>query len=195
MGYRLRLGKIDKAQADLFRHLPREERGWDDPQESPQDPDDSDYTPYYPFGHTQLYEIGKYYNLSPDLKDPFYTSFDVIREYESDFHIIGKEGLKAIIEDYRQMIIEGLEEDLNAEVPEHLQGEITKEDLLKRVLQEELDRWNKSFGLRMYYLDEKPEQSDGKITPCWNLKYAIFNLVHIYRTFDWENDYLIYSGW
>jgi len=26
-------------------------------------------------------------------------------------------------------------------------------------------------------------------------EYAIFNLVYIYRTFDWENDYLIYSGW
>ena len=52
--------------------------------------------------------------------------------------------------------------------------------------------WGNKF-LNPYYLDE--ETTDGAIVKSWEYEYAIFNLVYIYRTFDWENDYLIYSAW
>lgn len=53
--------------------------------------------------------------------------------------------------------------------------------------------WENDFGINPYYLDET--KKDGAIVKSWKMEYAIFNLVHIYQTFDFENNYLIYSGW
>jgi hypothetical protein len=50
------------------------------------------------------------------------------------------------------------------------------------------------FGLKPYHL--YPEVgSDGKLIASYKIEYVIFELVLMYNTFDWENDYLIYNGW
>ena len=36
---------------------------------------------------------------------------------------------------------------------------------------------------------------DAQIVSSWEYEYAIFELVRLYKSFDWENNYLIFLGW
>jgi hypothetical protein len=38
-------------------------------------------------------------------------------------------------------------------------------------------------------------ESGDEVTTSWKYEYAIFELVRIYKTFDWENDIMIYYGY
>ena len=74
-------------------------------------------------------------------------------------------------------------------------GRRTDKDVIKDHLRAYSAEWGiakTKFKLTPYILgDSKP----GSIVSSWFKEYAIFNLVHILHTFDWDNDYLIYSGW
>ena len=49
----------------------------------------------------------------------------------------------------------------------------------------------KYFGILPVDLDESRE----RITGDWSYEYAIFELVRLYKVFDWENDDLVLEGW
>lgn len=49
----------------------------------------------------------------------------------------------------------------------------------------------KYFGISPIDLDERRE----RITGDWSYEYAIFELVRLYKIFDWENDDLVLVGW
>ena len=47
------------------------------------------------------------------------------------------------------------------------------------------------FGISPIDLDESRE----RITGDWSYEYTIFELVRLYKIFDWENDELVLVGW
>ena len=53
-------------------------------------------SPYYPEFHTELFELGKYFD-TPEYLTDFYD-FDIYKLAESEFQILSKEGLQKIIE-------------------------------------------------------------------------------------------------
>jgi ribosomal protein S10 len=58
------------------------------------------------------------------------------------------------------------------------------------------DEWGGYFGIESHlYIDEPIDKRDGMLTRSWTREYSVFNLLYIYNTFDWENDYLIYNAW
>jgi hypothetical protein len=174
MGYRIRLGKVNKQEAEKWRHKPLKELN-DFYNEDRAD------SMYYPEYHTELYEIGKYVSYENG-RLPYYTCFDIYKENEAEFDILTKEGLGKIIEEIR------------IEIAGFYRKLLEKTDIEKdKYINKKINEWNFSFGLKPYYLDE--QDTDGAIVCSWDFEYSIFNLVHIYRFFDWENDYLIYSGW
>ena len=74
--------------------------------------------------------------------------------------------------------------------------EFTKEqyqlEVLKQEAQNKIDSWSgKYFGISPIDLDENKEQIAGD----WSYEYAIFELVRLYKIFDWENDELVLMGW
>jgi hypothetical protein len=166
MGYRSRLGKVVKAEKVRFEGKSAKEVEAMLPEDS---------SCYYPDFHTELYGLGKYFDFTKG-EAPFY-SFDIEEECEAEFYIMSKEELKSLIGDYHSTIKSYLESLKSG----------------KAYLESKQQEWDSRFDLKPYYLDE--EHPDGFITPSWKYEYAIFNLVHIYRSFDWENDYLIYSAW
>lgn len=169
MGYRVRLGKIPKAERIKFAEKTYQEV---------ENMLHKNEACYRPNSYTQLYEIGKYVDHN-DGFESFYD-FDIEKETECEFHIMPKESLQALIHEYHEMIYNHYER--------LCQG---KEDI-QRFLASRAREWCSKF-LDPYYLDQ--EHTDGEIVASWQYEYAIFNLVYIYRTFDWDNDYLIYSGW
>jgi hypothetical protein len=169
MGYRSRLGKVNKKEKDKFTGKSYEEV-------CEMLPDTC--TPYFPEFHTQLYELGKYFDFTKGTT-PFYD-FDIEEECEAEFFIMTKEQLKELIEEYHDLVYQNYEK--------LAQGKGDAQSFLESRARE----WCGKY-LSPYYLDE--EKTDGAIVSSWQYEYAIFNLVYIYRTFDWEQDYLIYSAW
>ena len=193
MGYRLRLGQIAKSEKEKFAGKTYEEA------EAMMGDDES---LYYPKAHTELYQIGKYVDFSEGTQ-PFYD-FDIYEATESEFLIMDKVGLKLIIDSYHEKIHDNFKE-MHAYVTasEEERQRMDEEafyhggDRIANHFREKADEWTigGQLGGRIlpYRLDE--EDPDGEITGSWSYEYAIFNLVYIYRNFDWENNYLIYSGW
>lgn len=133
---------------------------------------------YNPDFHTQLYEIGKYFHYTEHRK-PFYNKFNIAEEHESEFDILDKEGLEGIIK-----VFEGYIRDWFNKATEY-----DKENYFKSIKREWVENIDK-FDLAPYSLDPKQE-----MVKSWKYEYTIFQLVHIYRSFDWDNDLLIYSAW
>ena len=168
MGYRVRLGKIPKSARD--KYAGKTEKEVDEIIDV--DGGASYRLPEY----TELYEIGKYVDHNK-FTEPFY---DFVM-CDTEFVIMSKEGLLNVINEFR----EGT----------RLYYENLKEEDFEEFKRRRLREWSpeENFGVLPYWLDE--EHTDGEIVRSWIMEYAIFNIVHIYRTFDWENDFLIYSGW
>lgn len=171
MGYRARLGKIAKSMKDSYAFILNS----DDWVETNHD------TYYRPNCHTELYELGKYLN-TPEHLTPFYN----FETDDNEFHILSKEGLAVLIKSYAEDVaihyLSLLDQIENLDTI----------DVVRRSLKTHANMWSNQ---RPYYLDEPHEQKDGAMSPSFLKEYCIFNLVYIYQTFDWENDYLIYSGY
>lgn len=169
MGYRVRLGKAPKSKHKELRGQTREQYGEDD-------------SPYSPDWHEQYYEIGKYIDLNAGKFRPFYDDPKIYEQWEMEFHIMTKSQLKWMITWYHRKIhamYKGL--DNGEGIDQFIKGR--------------LRAWSPIYRKHCcpYPLDQK--HVDGEIASAWDYEYAIFNLVYIYRNHDWENDYLIYSGW
>lgn len=169
MGYRLRLGKIAKTVREKYKGMTEEQL------DEISRENNYSHTWYYPKEHTQLYEMGKYLNFGDELEH-FYD----FEGHDNEFKIMTKEQLLKVIEWYRNEIYDYY---TNADEQEQ------KAHFRKMEIE-----WSGKYTLP-YYLDEPDERKDGAIVRSWQLQYAIFNIVYIYQHFDWENDYLIYSGW
>ena len=175
MGYRIRLGKVpktakakyaDKTEAELAELYGES---------------DGECATFYAHSieeHTQLFELGKYVDYLQNV-EPFYD----FKLNDTEFVIMSKKGLKNIIEEYHKST--------------HKYYKEMEADDFADYQRNKVNEWDKDgqFSISPYYLDEPEENCDGFLVKSWKIEYAIFNLVYIYRTFDWENDYLIYSGW
>lgn len=177
MGYRIRLGEVKKREAKEFRNMTMEEIV-----SYYKNRTDAPYRPEY---HTQLYEIGKYVDY-PKFRTPYYK-FDIYEIYTCEFDILSKDGLKYIIEEEHS--------EINDYFVNILQRFNKSKDATKlynciRAIQ---TNWDEKLIVKPYWLDE--DRTDGAIVKSWRKDYAIFNLIHIYRFFDWKNNYLIHSAW
>ena len=161
--------------------------------------EDDEYLPPYRVGK-ELYELGKYSEIGFKLESErpsLFTSEELKEKYSDDgFALLTKDDFKAVIEAYRQKIIDWLESLLNPEddpiIPSELSKEERKHLTIEREIQDKIDSWSgKYFGISPIDLDESRE----RITGDWSYEHAIFELVRLYKIFDWENDDLVLVGW
>lgn len=149
---------------------------------------------------TELYELGKYSKIAFKLESerPSLFTSEELKERYSDygFALLTKDDFKAVIEAYRQKIIDWLNGLLNIDERICFSKKLSKEQYqfkaLKQEVQDKIDSWSgKYFGISPIDLDESRE----RITGDWSYEYAIFELVRVYKIFDWENDDLVLVGW
>ena len=179
MGYRTRLGRSPKSFKEQVKGLSKNEVLQLINENPPEDEGDGElyydnavYRPEEPF-YKELYEIGKYYSFD-QFRLPFYD-FELD---ENEFDILDKRGLELIIDNERKVNHEYFQE--LAENP----------DRHAHYFEGKVSEWSGQFGLCPYNLN--PNRN---VVSSWLREYTIFQLCIIYRDFDWENDYLIYSGW
>ena|ERR1035437_3480717 len=166
----------------------------------------------------ELYEFGKYTEFDNEkFFTPFWDNKEFQKYYEGDFWIVNKEFLKHIIEHYadkvklyyNKMLSPFFSGKYDREPSEFLNTIKTKYggdehehkfDFSKITDNEQTQLFNiieHVKGMRSEWVNEFAYDlgENDKITGSWKYEYSIFELVRIYKTFDWENNELVYYGY
>ena len=169
MGYRNYLGKVSKTKYEELKDLTEDEliKSYGD--------DDNWFDAEEISGYKELYEPGKDCDFDENKIQRFFTHK---MNFESDieFSLGSKDFLLYIIENYRDKVKAfyiNLETKTEKELRDHAKT--------MRI------EW---VNLTPYNIDENVDT----IVDSWKYEYEIFELVRIYKTFDWKNDVLVYTG-
>ena len=113
-----------------------------------------------------------------------------MQEFYSDYQpvICSKEDFLDVINNYKQQIIQYYEYLLE---PAKNDSEVSIKDKQMTHITFRLQDWKNNYNLQPINTDLTKDT----ICDSWLFEYAIFELVRIYKTFDWENDALILLGW
>lgn len=200
MGYRHYLYAVPKKQTEEIRAC-KTTKDWIDFAKCHAYQYDECYGRLSPYKvGKELYELGKHSEIAFKLESerPSLFTSEELKERYSDygFALLTKDDFKAIIEAYRQKIVDWLQSLLNPEdypiIPSKLPKEERKHLTIEHEIQDKIDSWSgRYFGILPIDLDESTE----RVTGSWLYEYAIFELVRLYKTFDWGNDDLVLVGW
>lgn len=146
--------------------------------------------PVYKIGK-EICEFGKYVDWAFRMQEKNESIFgsEALKQRYADYTpvLCSQEDFVFAINTYKQNIIDYykslLEEDKVIKVP--------IEQKCKDHVENKLSEWENGFGICPIDTDLKSET----INRSWLYEYAIFELVRVYKTFDWENDALVLLGW
>jgi len=170
----------------------------------------------------ELYEFGKYTNFQPPDGSmiPFFTNKELQEFYSVDDEIwvVNKDFLKYIIDSQRDRIRGYLRDMVSPFLDENgWKGDFFKSVETKYGLKNDTYDFDGSIltpnqktsiiNIINHIISINSEWSydhilpykldDGKdeITSSWKYEYSIFELVRIYKTFDWENNVMVHYGY
>jgi len=180
MGFRTYIGRMSKDSQSKLKTM-----SILDIAENFGDEDEKEYPPGPYELVEEVYELGKYVTIEAD-SFVLFDDKDVEEFYNSDylFHGITKQGFAEIITDYRKGIsfhytqmndsygIIGVDQ---SDIKEHLHNMANE--------------WRNDFTNPVDLSD-----SD-RITNSWKYEYAIFEMIRLYKVFDWENDIAVIYGY
>ena len=186
MGYRNYLFKIEKDKVKEIRNLTLEEL-----KNKYQSESDDDYISIHNLiGKDCIFEFGKLYwddtiERINATGEKLFTNNEV-QEYfcEYDSHLVGKDALKVAIEIYKNKIKE-MYRELNKEVEKAKTFE-DKYELYKRHIKNYECEW---FACEPIQLDKNG------VCCSWLYEHLIFELVHLYKTIDFDRYVLVFLGW
>jgi len=216
MGYRLYIGEIPKKGMRKYRKMSEEELAL-----AFREVDDES-KPFFSVVNfpylTELYELGKYVDFSSGKK---YKNFFSFEQGDHEMIVVDKEFLAAIIEDYRSAVCEMFtkQNDLLNKVLQNNKKMVDVTGALAFILNEETAEtpeytaedsetlmglrhrlgmgsfeWGITSEGRVQMYDLEGLRGHEPMNTSWRTEYAIFNLIYIYKTFDFKKNYLIYYG-
>jgi len=200
MGYRGYIGSIPRADyneiknmsiKDLFKY---KELDFEDEDEC---------ISVYDIPNEVLFEMGKYFDAVPKrLLKPFFINKETQKLYtqENDFYLVGRKFLEHIIE-LNTNKVKKLYSDM-------LKGMLTDDrfprikpvsDIDDNVVYKALDHV-KSMASEWgcsEFSDAPPYNLNNgdQITTSWKYEYNVFELVRIYKNFDWKNNVMVFYAW
>lgn len=175
MSYRQRIGKFPKKLHEQHKNKSVTELTT----EFSEDPDY--YNVSSPEGFTELLYIPPNNYPNKDKWIEFYN-FNCKEESDQEFFIISKENVELIIK-YLEKEVYYYFDDLYKNFDNKMNN------IASMILQRRSD-WNVEFDTNVSL------EKDTVIMPSAGaFDYFLINLVAIYKIFDWENDYMIVSGW
>jgi hypothetical protein len=194
MGYRNYIGSIKKTEYDKIRSLTVKQliafynKGEEENHVSHSDIVD------------EIYEFGKYCDFEiDDFKTPLFKkkkTHDHINE-DCELVVLSKEGLAKIIENYRNKNIEYYksmykpfeDKDERFKFGQFITLTDEQKEAIEKIRYLLISKFNEWTMKAPYNLENGDE-----VTDSWSYEYSIFELVRIYKTFDWKNKILIYYG-
>lgn len=211
MGYRNYLGSLPKKEYNKIKRFTLKElyeykgEEWsDDPYNKP------GYVGVYNIAYNRHYELGKYVDQFP--KKYFKTVFknkETQKHFtdDHDFYVVDKEFVKLLIEHYSEKIRTYYKDFLSpffdddrikAEFMKTKDTPLTPEEISGVYkLVDHVRSMAMDWGVSSWFDDMRPYSLDPEkdLVTSWKYEYAIFNLVNLYRTFDWKRNVMIYYGY
>lgn len=209
MGYRNYLGSLSKKEYNKIKSFTIQElfaykgetfnedfsEGWVGP---------------YNVVTTVHHELGKYVDRFPkEYFKPVFKNKATQKHFtgDHDFYIVEKEFVKLLIDNYTEKVREYYKDMLGT----FFEGRVSKSEFMKKkenpMTEEELGGVYllidhvRSMAIEWGvtgFLDEMVPYSlnpDRELVSSWKYEYAIFNLVLLYRTFDWKRNIMVYYGY
>ena len=151
---------------------------------------------------TEVFEFGKLYwsdtaNRIYDKGVPLFNQEEMqeaVDDYEP--YVVGKEGVLEAIAIYREKILNYYKDLLvdGVDLQYPLGITLRKEDVksVDKVIEHIRD---KIVSLSYRDLANTDEADKWTVTGSWEYEHSIFNLVHILKTIDWEQDTILFYGW
>lgn len=221
MGYRNYIAKMSRKEYNKIKSMTSSELV--EYQKIEVDEDGSWYKGVYEFGK-ELYNFGKYTEFSPPKGSqlPFFKKKEMKERYEEyEFFVVTAEFLEYIINSYKEMIttyynnmidpfLGKRETIMNRDEPSRFLNSIKTEynypnnkhtfDFTKitdeeqtalfKIIEHVRDMRTEWTHLTPYDLTRGDE-----VTTSWKYEYGIFELVRIYKSFDWKKDIMFYYGY
>lgn len=151
--------------------------------------EDDVFAPPYRLG-SELFEFGKYYEGATDVvkcSTPLFTTKELQDRYlDCDAVVCTEEALLAAINWQRNKII-SIYEDLILEKSSNEYDDRSQLDRMKDNARSYLNWW-KFGGVSL-------NKDSPFLASSWLYEHTIFDLVRIYKTFDWEHKALLFMGW
>lgn len=221
MGYRTYIGTIPKKEYNKIKSLNREQliEHYNLVQEDDEDDEDGRYINMgvYDFGKC-LFEFGKYNDFDPPKKSTknFFKNKDLNKYFAeyNDFKIVTKEFLEYIIDYYRQKIVKYYSDMVNpffepekcellktAKMDYGYKNDNITFDFTK-ITQAQQNALFKILehvrSMSSEWIDRVPYQLNSEhshIVSSWKYEYGQFELVKIYKTFDWKRNMMYFYGY
>lgn len=197
MGYRQYIYSIDRSLANEIRACKTEKEFVNlimqrNPAAVYYDPiEDAAYIGLSNLGN-ELFEFGKYYENSDEMYkhgDSLFSS-EELRELYEDYGaiVLEPDGLLCAIKWQRQHVIE-MYEDLLREKSKNDWDSRPQIDRLIENAKDYLAWWKYGDGPADLNLNRS------RLASSWLYEHTYFDLVRIYKTFDWDNQSIIFLGW
>lgn len=196
MGYRNYIGSLPRKEYNQIKNFTKEElykfKKVND-----------DYIGVYDIVTDNMYALGKYVDQFPKrLFKPVFLNKELQKDFtkEHDFYLVGKKFLEVVINDYglkvRNYYNDLLKDFLTDEKYPRLKD--PKDAPVQSVVKVLHHIYSMSFewGCTPFSDDMPYNLNKGDaVTTSWKFEYAQFELVRIYKTFDFKNNVLIYYGY
>ena len=130
-------------------------------------------------------------DCATDLIESIYKKNDFISLRDERFNngdcnafILSKEGLLYIINEAINIVKNTLESGLKDKDDKYYNRFATPEYLIKRDINE--------MSFNLYNVNDNKD--DYQLTESWQWRYGIFNLIYLYKVFDWNKNNLVLIG-
>lgn len=223
MGYRNYIGIMPKKDYNKIKSLTKQEV-YDYYKVKSDFEDEEPYIGVYDFGK-ELYELGKYVDFNPPKGSvkPFFKKKDTQDRWEGDneLNIVTKEFLGYVIDSYKERIKTYYNDILIPFFGE--KADIYKRDKPSDFLNSVKHTYDENFdpvysfdfskltqkettalfkiidhvkSMRLEWIHKTYDLDRGdEVTTSWKYEYVIFELVRIYKNFDWKKNVMIYYGY
>ena len=205
MSYRFRFASANKEYIDTVRNMSYEELIEYTKKNNPKAYNDFEEEGEYLsiwnlFKQDEIFDMGDcpYAEDIINVSTNLFTNNDT-NEYftESDLQLCDKNAFLMAIEGMRLLVKANFDRML------------TNPNLVQAYLKEKQDEWSnftdimncndipeeRKNKLNNTYRPYNLKEDNSEIVSSWRYEYAIFEMVRLFKTFDWENNYLLFYGW
>jgi hypothetical protein len=163
-------------------------------------PGESDYFAIYEmFGQEEIFDMGDcpYAKDIIKVSETFFTNLETAAHFsEENIYFCTKKSFLAAIEGMRKLNQNYYQELINTPdlIPLFLEEKKREWSLFSDVMDIEISE-EKKEEMNSLYLPYSLNENIPDIVTSWRYEYAIFEMVRIYKSFDWENNALLFYGW